>query len=176
MNRSETPIEKHDFREPDYPEVRVAGVNESKCLIICSILKRLADKGWGKDTFDEEIFQSLDPKEWADEFDAFLERTNEEALEWVAFARDRSPEEQNEIMGQLVEHKGITEDEAKKLFVDFFSFISRFEQENQSLISRLESASLVDMEAKQGSLESVSENLNSTVDFFQPVAGVREVA
>lgn len=167
----EKPGENKEKENQFKPEFEIASVEEVRGLNELTLLRRIADSSWGREgNIDKEInnLSKDERSEAGDRFNVFMKKSNEEALEWVAFAKDKSEQVKEKTIEQLVKHKGFKKEEAEKFFGDFIILLDDVNKRHPELVENLNKKTELDKRLKEGKSEQIKEYLDKAVDFFNP--------
>lgn len=160
------------LEKPPKVEISVDPANSVEGLNTYSILRRISESSWGRDNnvIDRKI-KDLDGEErevTGEKFNALMQKSNEEALEWVAFANGKPESIQEKVITQLTQHKGFDEGAAKKFFGETTSLINRFNDRHPELVAVFKKDIKSDIERKGKNMAEIEKYVDGAVQFFNP--------
>jgi hypothetical protein len=168
----ESKFNNFEQNEKINPKIEIGNFNDVESSINFSIIDKTLNNRWGNEQ-NEEIANyikssDLDFSSSSEQLEDIkeLSKNNEETLKWLAFGVDKNETIKSNIIGNIVKHKGLPEEEAVSLFEKFSDFYQVTKKKiNNSLV---ETFVLTDINNRQQNLSELTKKITEAIDFFNP--------
>lgn len=172
MFESEPKIEnKPEIEKQPQVEFEVTPVEAVKGLNELTVLRRIADISWGKESDIDKEIDNL-PKDEKDEIKKIfndlmaIAESNEEALELAAVAKGKSAEAREGALKYLIRYKGFKKEEAEEFLQRSLDLLDEASQRYPKMIEILNEKTELDRQEKERDSEQIRKYIDKAVDFL----------
>lgn len=174
MFESEPKIEnKPEIEKQPQLKFEVAPVEAVRGLTELTVLRRINDSSWGKDSDIDKEIDNLSEDEKEENKKSFnnlmaIAKSNEEALELAAVTKGKSAETREGALKYLIQYKGFEKEEAEEFLQRSSDLLDEMSQRYPKIIEILNEKTELDRREKEKISEQIKKYLDEAVDFLNP--------
>jgi len=173
-NKKRFQTNQFEEHEKYNPKIEIGSFLDVEGMVKYYALEKAIKNTWGNEQ-NEEFGQKIKEKtniiniELIKKFKEIKEKSNnnEETLRWLAFAENKNFDIKDSIIKQIVEHKGIKEEDFQKLMLKFSEMMNEFSVQNNSF-EELKPFISQDKKERESNLPELKKKIEEAINFFQP--------
>lgn len=174
MFESEPKIEnKLEIERQPQLKFEVAPVEAVNGLTELTVLRRISDSSWGKNSDIDKEIDNLSESEKEENRKSFnnlmaMAESNEEALELAAVIKGKSAEAREGAIKYLIQYKGFEKEEAEEFLQRSSDLLDEISKQYPEMIKDLNEKTELDRQEKEKISEQIKKYLNEAADFLNP--------